>query len=108
MVGGVRTWYFEYGSVSQTLRFDSLSIVHDATVTVPAWMASELTEQQAAEALLPVSDGYFRDSRGDLVSRTPFECLRDHLGYRMEVRQARYDRSELGKGRLPVEVDVVS
>ncbi|MFF3784451.1 DUF4832 domain-containing protein [Streptomyces sp. NPDC001933] len=38
----------------------------------------------------------------------PFEYLRDHLGYRMELRQARYDRSALGQGRLPVEVDVVN
>ncbi|MFE7328798.1 DUF4874 domain-containing protein [Streptomyces sp. NPDC057565] len=92
----------------QTLRFDSLSIVHNATVTVPAWKVTELTERQTADALLPVSDGYFRDRHGNPVARTPFEYLRDHLGYRVEVRRVRYDLSALGRGRLPVEVDVVN
>lgn len=92
----------------QTLRFDSLSIVHNATVTVPAWRTAELTEQQATDALLPVSDGYFRNRHGASVPRTQFEYLRDHLGYRIEVRRARYDLSGLGSGRLPVEVDVVN
>ncbi|MEV0321347.1 DUF4874 domain-containing protein [Streptomyces sp. NPDC050658] len=92
----------------QTLRFDSLSLVHNATVTVPAWKAAELTERQTADALLPVSDGYFRGRDGRPVARTHFEYLRDHLGYRIEVREARYDLSGARAGRLPIEVDLVN
>lgn len=96
----------------QTLRWDSLSLVHNATVTIPAWKTAELTEQQAVEALIPVSDGYFRDRSGRPVGRTQFEYLRDHLGYRIEVRRCRYDLSAPVGGELPaelpVEVDVVN
>ncbi|MFE0179134.1 DUF4874 domain-containing protein [Streptomyces sp. NPDC059002] len=93
----------------QTLRFDSLSLVHNATVTLPGWKAAELTERQATEAQLPVSDGYFRDRAGRSVARTQFEYLRDHLGYRVEVRESRHDPSAVRRrGRLPVEVDVVN
>ncbi|MEV5980523.1 DUF4874 domain-containing protein [Streptomyces sp. NPDC052114] len=93
----------------QTLRFDSLSLVHNATVTVPGWKAARLTERQATEARLPVSDGYFRDRAGRSVERTQFEYLRDHLGYRVEVREVRYDPAAARRGgRLPVEVDVVN
>ncbi|ATL26345.1 DUF4874 domain-containing protein [Streptomyces formicae] len=93
----------------QTLRFDSLSLVHNATVTLPGWKAAELTERQVTEAQLPLSDGYFRGRAGRPVARTQFEYLRDHLGYRLEVREARHDVSALRRsGRLPVEVDVVN
>ncbi|MEU7577721.1 DUF4874 domain-containing protein [Streptomyces sp. NPDC041068] len=93
----------------QTLRFDSLSLVHNATVTIPGWKAAPLTERQVVEAQLPVSDEYFRDRAGRSVARTQFEYLRDHLGYRMEVREARYDLAAARRlGRLPVEVDVVN
>ncbi|MFG2499082.1 DUF4874 domain-containing protein [Streptomyces sp. NPDC048441] len=92
----------------QTLRFDSLSLVHNATVTVPAWKAAELTERQTTDALLPVSDGYFRGRDGRPVARTQFEYLRDHLGYRIEVREARHDLSAARPGRLSVQVDVVN
>ncbi|MFF8644711.1 DUF4832 domain-containing protein [Streptomyces sp. NPDC015345] len=93
----------------QTLRFDTLSLVHNATVTVPAWKAAPLTERQALDARLPVSDGYFRDREGRPAARTQFEYLRDHLGYRVEVRETRYDlAAALRRGRLPVEVDVVN
>ncbi|NBE56548.1 DUF4874 domain-containing protein [Streptomyces boluensis] len=89
----------------QTLRYDSLSIVHNATVTVPAWRTTDMTEAEAREALLPVSDGYFRDRSGKAVPRSQFEYLRDHLGYRVEVREARHT---LAGGRLDAEVDVVN
>ncbi|MFI6877850.1 DUF4874 domain-containing protein [Streptomyces sp. NPDC050400] len=89
----------------QTLRWDSLSIVHNATVTVPGWKAAEVREQEVRDALLPVSDGYFRDRRGRAVARTHFEYLRDHLGYRIEVREA---RTAVRGDRVDVEVDVVN
>ncbi|MEU3709217.1 DUF4874 domain-containing protein [Streptomyces catenulae] len=93
----------------QTLRFDSLSLVHNATVTLPAWRTTDLTETQIGEAHLPLSDGYFRDRAGRAVPRTAFEYLRDHLGYRIEIREARYAAAGVGRdGRLPVEVDVVN
>ncbi|MFM9368347.1 DUF4874 domain-containing protein [Streptomyces sp. Da 82-17] len=87
----------------QTLRFDSLSIVHNATVTVPAWRTTDVTEREVREALLPVSDGYFRDRQGRAVPRTQFEYIRDHLGYRIELQEARWDRTADG---LTVEVDL--
>ncbi|MFH0519376.1 DUF4874 domain-containing protein [Streptomyces sp. M41] len=92
----------------QTLRFDSLSIAHNSTVTIPAWRKSTMTEKDAVAAQLPISDGYFRDRAGKSVPRTHFEYVRDHLGYRLEIQQARYDVGELTSRKLPVEVDLVN
>ncbi|MET7665846.1 DUF4874 domain-containing protein [Streptomyces sp. NPDC005463] len=92
----------------QTLRWDSLSIAHNATVTVPGWKAAALTEREVTDALLPVSDGYFRGRQGQAVERTQFEYLRDHLGYRIELREARLGLPALRRGQLPVEIDLVN
>ncbi|MFF4353891.1 DUF4874 domain-containing protein [Streptomyces sp. NPDC001530] len=89
----------------QTLRFDTLSQVHNATVTIPAWRTTTLTKAQATAAKLPVSDGYFTDSSGNSVPRTYFDYIRDHLGYRIEVQQARYAKLPSG---LSVQVDLVN
>ncbi|EYT83310.1 hypothetical protein CF54_08155 [Streptomyces sp. Tu 6176] len=89
----------------QTLRFDTLSMVHNATVTIPGWRTTRLTERQVAAAGLPAATGYFRRRDGRAVERTAFEYLRDHLGYRIEARQARWRRSGAG---LDVELDVAN
>ncbi|MFI7407523.1 DUF4874 domain-containing protein [Streptomyces sp. NPDC049627] len=89
----------------QTLRFDTLSMVHNATVTLPAWKTTTLTKAQATAARLPVSDGYFTDTSGNSVARTYFDYIRDHLGYRIEIRQARYAKLSSG---LSVQVDLVN
>ncbi|MDJ1138495.1 DUF4874 domain-containing protein [Streptomyces iconiensis] len=91
-----------------TLRWDTLSLVHNATVTIPAWKSGTLTERQVREAQLPVSDGYFRDRRGAAVTRSPFEYLRDHLGYRLEIQRVRHDRHPGARRRLRAEADVVN
>ncbi|MFE0258223.1 DUF4874 domain-containing protein [Streptomyces sp. NPDC059010] len=89
----------------QTLRFDTLSVVHNATVTIPAWKTTTLTKAQATATKLPVSDGYFTDSSGNPVARTHYDYIRDHLGYRIEIRQARYAKLPSG---LSVQVDLVN
>ncbi|MFF3247074.1 DUF4832 domain-containing protein [Streptomyces sp. NPDC002870] len=89
----------------QTLRFDTLSMVHNATVTLPAWKTTTLTKAQATAAKLPVSDGYFTDSSGNSVARTHFDYIRDHLGYRIEIWQARCAKLSSG---LSVQVDLVN
>ncbi|MFG3531763.1 DUF4874 domain-containing protein [Streptomyces sp. NPDC047917] len=89
----------------QTLRWDTLSIAHNATVTLPAWKRDLLTGQQVQDALLPVSDGYFHDAAGASVERAAFEYVRDHLGYRIETRAVRH---AVLRGQIPVEVDVVN
>ncbi|MFG3259580.1 DUF4874 domain-containing protein [Streptomyces sp. NPDC048172] len=92
----------------QTLRWDTLSLVHNATVTLPAWKAGALSERQVRDAGLPVSDGYFEGRGGTSVPRTPFAYLRDHLGYRPELREVRHAARPDGDGRLLVEADVVN
>ncbi|MFB6960238.1 DUF4874 domain-containing protein [Streptomyces sp. NPDC056309] len=89
----------------QTLRFDTLSMVHNATVTIPGWRSTALTEQQVVAAGLPVATGYFRRYGGGAVSRTAFEYIRDHLGYRIEAQQARWRQT----GRtVEVELDLAN
>ncbi|MFF4507881.1 DUF4832 domain-containing protein [Streptomyces sp. NPDC001401] len=74
-------------------------------MTLPAWKTTTLTKTQATAAKLPVSDGYFTDSHGNSVARTHFDYIRDHLGYRIEIRQARYAKVSSG---LSVQVDLVN
>ncbi|MFB7329878.1 DUF4874 domain-containing protein, partial [Streptomyces sp. NPDC056190] len=89
----------------QTLRFDTLSMVHNATVTIPGWRNIALTEQQVVAAGLPVATGYFRRHDGGEVSRTAFEYIRDHLGYRIEARQARWRQTSRA---VEVELDLAN
>ncbi|MDQ1256741.1 MAG: hypothetical protein QG656_1341, partial [Candidatus Hydrogenedentes bacterium] len=58
--------------------------------SIDDWMATPLTAAQVSEAQLPLSDGYFQDAVGGEMARTPFEYIRDHLGYRIELRWAAF------------------
>ena len=54
------------------------------------WKQTPVTLSQLQARRLPISDGYFLDGAGNLVQRTQFEYIRDHLGYRLELQQARF------------------
>ena len=94
----------------QTLRFNTFSLSHNATVTYPAWKQTMLNAQQVRDAGLPAADGYFSAVNGEAVERTAFEYIRDHLGYRAEAREARWRLGEIPGGApgLDVELDLVN
>lgn len=71
----------------------SFSDREGAPYSIDDWMKTEITERQVRERSLPLSDGYFEDEGGQPVPRTQFEYIRDHLGYRIELRSATFPRS---------------
>ncbi len=58
--------------------------------TIDRWLTEPLAEEQITARRLPLSDQYFRDTAGNLVPRTVFEYIRDHLGYRLELQTAEF------------------
>lgn len=55
---------------------------------VDGWKAQLKSREEVVALGLPVSDGYFEDAKGAPVPRSAFDYIRDHLGYRFELRNA--------------------
>jgi len=75
---------------------------------VDVWMKTPITAEQAREAKLPVSDGYFEDAEGQPAPRTVFEYIRDHLGYRLELQAARFPATADCETPFNVEIDLIN
>ena len=82
--------------------YTSLSIIHNYKEQHPnnrfdennppeysmiVWKKTMLTEDSLLKYKMPVSDNYFIDSTGNNVSRSAFDYIRDHLGYRLELQK---------------------
>jgi len=79
-----------------------------APYSIDDWTKTEITEDQVRERNLPLSDGYFESDGGQRVLRTQFEYLRDHLGYRIELRSAKLPRSIRARHDATVHVRLVN
>lgn len=55
---------------------------------VDGWKKQLKTKAEATKLGLSVSDGYFTDAKGNEVSRSAYDYLRDHVGYRYELLSA--------------------
>lgn len=77
-------------------RVSTLGVTRAATAWSPTkaagpldtWKTQTLSREEVAAKGLPVSDGYFSDSKGNAVRRSAYDYLRDHLGYRYELISA--------------------
>ena len=94
--------------------YSSFSIAHSysgmegALLGIDTWMTTPMDPARVAEAKLPVSDAYFEDAEGRPISRTQFEYIRDHLGYRIELREASWPETARAGAPLPVSVSLVN
>lgn len=94
--------------------YSSFSLAHSysghegAYFGIDAWMNTPLTIEQARDSGLPISDGYFEDAAGNVVARTQFEYIRDHLGYRIELQKARYPERAAPGGVVPVDIELIN
>ncbi len=68
------------------------------------WMINAISKADLIKDSMPISDGYFEDDSGSDFTRTQFEYIRDHLGYRFELQQASFP-SQLKIGEI-LEVDI--
>ena len=72
------------------------------------WRTRTLTVDKLNAENLPISDGYFSDDRGNPVERSEFEYLRDHLGYRLELQEARLTGKVKQGENMRVEIDLIN
>jgi hypothetical protein len=72
------------------------------------WRVRTLSADKVRAEKLPVSDGYFCDVYGNAVERTEFDYLRDHLGYRLELQEARFTEKVKRDENLRVEIDLIN
>jgi hypothetical protein len=71
-------------------------------------MRTEVTPDTLEAQRMPLSDGYFEDTAGEPVARTIFEYIRDHLGYRLELQEARFARRVRSGDPLDVRVSLIN
>jgi hypothetical protein len=94
--------------------YSSFSLAHSYSeregkpFSIDDWMRAPLTAAQAREARLPVSDGWFDDGAGGESPRTAFEYIRDHLGYRLELRTARFPGALKAGEPVSVRIEIVN
>ena len=82
--------------------FTSLSVIHNykeqhpnrrfdennpPSYSMAVWKKTFINEDTLRKYHMPVSDRYFTGKDGRQVERNVFDYIRDHLGYRLELRQ---------------------
>jgi hypothetical protein len=66
----------------------SFSVVHNFKTNISAWKTQYLSLGQFSSNGMVVTDDYFLDQHDQPVSRTAYEYIRDHLGYRFQLKEA--------------------
>jgi hypothetical protein len=69
---------------------------------VDGWKKQMKTQAEVTQLNLPISEGYFTDTKGNAVSRSAFDYLRDHVGYRYELLSASWQN----KVKLGAKFDI--
>ena len=72
----------------QTHAHSSFSVVHNYATNIAAWKKQFYSIGQFRQQNIAVSDDYFLNLQGQQVSRTAYDYMRDHLGYRFQATQA--------------------
>ncbi len=102
--GGEMWWRMEGGKIDgreailrlHQLHFDTLSIIHSFNLSqknmenINRWQQETISEDWVKANNLPLSDQYFSGPGGQKIERTVFDYIRDHLGYRFEMRRANW------------------
>jgi len=76
--------------------------------SIDHWLGATITPESLQGAAMPLADGWFEDGFGRPVTRTQFEYIQDHLGYRLELQSARLpERVKVG-AEFRVEVELAN
>ena len=94
--------------------YSSFSLAHSYSeregqpYSIDHWLSATVTPESLRGAAMPIADGWFEDGFGQPVTRTQFEYLQDHLGYRLELQSARIpERVTVGAG-FRVEIELIN
>jgi len=94
--------------------YSSFSLAHSYSeregqiYSIDHWLATPITVEELRKAGMPVADGYFEDGFGNPVSRSQFEYIQDHLGYRLELKTARFPGRLKSSGEIAVEIELIN
>ncbi len=66
----------------------SFSVVHNYKTNIAAWKNQVFSPDYFRSNNMIVTEDYFLNQQGQEVSRTAYEYIRDHLGYRFQLSQA--------------------
>lgn len=72
----------------RTHAHSSFSLVHNYKLNIAAWKKQLISPVQLLNDKIDVTDEYFLDNQEHQVSRTSYEYIRDHLGYRFQLKEA--------------------
>jgi hypothetical protein len=71
---------------------------YNSRYSLDEWKTEKLDPEFLKKNNIPFSPAYFEDTNGKFVSRTIFDYVRDHLGYRLELTKGSYpDKATAGK-----------
>lgn len=56
--------------------------------SIDRWKRTPISLEQVRDADMPASDAYFTTAGGRRTTRSAYEYIRDHLGYRIELQRA--------------------
>lgn len=62
--------------------------------SITGWRTKMITESQLNQFGMPVSNQYFNDASGNPISRSAYDYIRDHLGYRLELQSTQFNQSD--------------
>ncbi len=64
------------------------------STAVSRWKTMMLSPSDLSKFQLPISDKYFEGEDGNLVNRSAYEYIRDHLGYRLELQESTFEKGD--------------
>ena len=94
--------------------YSSFSLAHSYSghqgqpYSIDKWMTTAISKEKLIENKMPISDGYFEDAFGKPAQRTEFEYICDHLGYRLELQQAKITTNAKPRQEFILEASLIN
>ena len=79
-----------------------------ARYSLDEWKDDQVTPDFLRRNALPFAEEYFQDAKGNTVSRSVFEYIRDHLGYRLALVRGAYSKQAVPGQSYRAEFAVVN
>ena len=94
--------------------YSSFSLAHSYSeregkpYSIDHWLSAAIAPGPLRQAAMPMADGWFEDGFGQPATRTQFEYIQDHLGYRLELQSARIPEQVKTGAEFRVEIELVN
>lgn len=96
-------------------RYTSFSILHNFADTsnrsltaMGMWRELPLTEAKLKNLGIIYTPSWFKDSKGNKVSRNVFDFVRDHLGYKLEAQSVKISGETKAGATVTIEMPLVN